>query len=134
MQTDLHLIDTSGKLLETIPISTGVLTRSPTRSSGLAWSPDGRYLALIPVFTNSDLVYGRILLIRAGGESLMPTLAEMDWAVTSIAWSPDGQWLAYSTGYEMWVASIAAYESGQPPLARLSGTPGNDLSWQSLPK
>ena len=134
MQTDLHLIDTSGKLLETIPISTGVLTRSPTRSSGLAWSPDGRYLALIPVFTNSDLVYGRILLIRAGGESLMPTLAEMDWAVTSIAWSPDGQWLAYSTGYEMWVASIAAYESGQPPLARFSGTPGSDLSWQPLPK
>ncbi len=134
IQVDLHLIDTSGKLLETIPISTGVLTRSPTRSSGLTWSPDGRYLAFIPVFTNSDLVYGRILLIHAGGKSLMPTLAEMNWAVTSIAWSPDGQWLAYSTGYEMWVASIAAYESGQPALARLSGTPGSDLSWQPLPK
>ncbi len=134
MQTDLHLIDTSGKQLETMPISIGVLTRSPTHSSDLAWSPDGRYLALIPVFTNSDLVYGRILLIRAGGKSLMPALAEMDWSVTSIAWSPDGQWLAYSTGYEMWVASIAAYESGQPPLARLSGTPGSELSWQPLPK
>ncbi len=134
IQVDLHLIDTSGKLLQTMPISTGILTRGPKRSSNLAWSPDGRYLAFIPVFTNSELVYGRIMLIRAGANSPMPPLAEMDWDIKSFAWSPDGQWLAYSAGYEMWVASIAAYESGEPPLARLSGSPGSDLSWQPVLK
>ena len=134
IQVDLHLINTAGELLQTMPISTGILTRGPRRSSNLAWSPDGRYLGLIPVFTNSQLVYGRILLIRAGSKSPLPPLAEMGWEITSFAWSPDSQWLAYSAGYEMWVASIEAYESGQPPLARLSGSPGGDLNWQSRPK
>ena len=134
MQVDLHLIDIEGKQLQTMPLSTGILTRGPKRSSNLTWSPDGRYLAYIPVFTNSQLVYGRIMLIRTGANSPMQPLAEMEWDVKSFAWSPDGQWLAYSAGYEMWVASIAAFESGEPPLARLSGSPGSELSWQSLPK
>ena len=133
MQVDLFFIDMMGKSLQQMPISAGVLTRTPKRSSNLSWSPDGRYLGFIPVFTNSDLVYGRILLIQTGAKSPMPPLAAMNWQITSFAWSPDGKWLAYSAGYEMWVASIAAYKSGQPPLARLSGTPGSDLSWQPLP-
>jgi RNA polymerase sigma-70 factor (ECF subfamily) len=134
MQVDLFFIDMTGNCLEQMPISAGILTRSPQRSSDMIWSPDGRYLGLIPVFTNHDLVFGRILLIPTGGKSPLPPLAEMEWEITSFAWSPDGKWLAYSAGYEMWVASIDAYESGQPPLARLSGSPGSDLSWQSLPK
>jgi Tol biopolymer transport system component len=134
VQVDLHFFNTIGETLEQMPISSGILTRAPRQSSNLAWSPDGRYLGFIPVFTNSDLVYGRILLIPAGGKSPMPPLAEMEWEITSFAWSPDGQWLAYSAGYEMWVASIAAYETSQPPLARLSGSPGRELNWQTLPK
>ncbi len=133
MQVDLHLIVVSDNRWRSIPVSKGVLTRSPTRSSNLAWSPDGRYLAFTPVFTDSQLKYGRIMLIPMGKDNPVPLVGVYN-EISSITWSPDGQWLAYSTGYEMWVASIAAYESGQPPLAQLSGTSGSDLSWQPLPK
>jgi RNA polymerase sigma-70 factor (ECF subfamily) len=134
MQVDLFFINMKGESPQQMPISAGILTRTSLRQSDMIWSPDGRYLAFIPVFTNSDLVYGRILLIRTGAVSPLPPLAEMDWQITSFAWSPDGKWLAYSAGYEMWVASIDAFEAGQAPLARLSGSPGSDLSWQPLSK
>ena len=133
MQVDLHLIADTGHIWRSIPVSKEVLRRGPLRSSSLAWSPDGRYLAFIPVFTDSQLKSGRIMLIPTGKQNPVP-LVDVNDEITSFTWSPDGQWLAYSTGYEMWVASIAAYESGQPPLARLSGTPGSDLSWQPLSK
>ena len=133
MQVDLHLIVVSDNRWRSIPVSKGILTPGPLRSSNLAWSPDGRYLAFVPVFTDSQLKYGRIMLIPTGKENPAPLVGVYN-EITSFTWSPDSQWLAYSTGYEMWVASIAAYESGQPPLARLSGTPGSDLNWQPLPK
>jgi RNA polymerase sigma-70 factor (ECF subfamily) len=133
MQVDLHLVVVAENRWQNFPVSQGILTRGSLRSSNLAWSPDGCYLALIPVFTDSQLKYGRIMLIPTGKGNPVP-LVGMNDAITSFAWSPDSQWLAYSTGYEMWVASIAAFEAGQPPLARLSGTPGSDLSWQPLPK
>jgi hypothetical protein len=130
VQVDLRIVRKYGLEVRNIPISLGELTRTSLRSSGLTWSSDAVYLAFTPVFTNTDLDNGRVMLVRAEGGTFMPPLAVMDREVDSLTWSPDGRWLAFSTGYEVWAASLEAYEKDEPPLVRISRTAGNSLAWQ----
>jgi len=130
VQVDLRIVRKYGLEVQNIPISTGMLTRTPLRNSGLAWSPDGRYMAFTAVFTNNDLVHGKVMLVRAETRAAMPQLAVMDREVTGLTWSPDGRWLAFSAGYEIWAASLKAYENGESPLVRLTRSAGSALTWQ----
>jgi dipeptidyl aminopeptidase/acylaminoacyl peptidase len=128
---DLHILSKTGVELQNDTVSIGVLTRTPIRSSQLTWSPDGRYLALIPVFTDGDQVYGRILLIRTGLTGAVPLLSGTSAQVSGLSWSPDGRWLAYSVGHEIWAASLEAYENKQDHLVRLTTSAGYELNWQT---
>jgi Tol biopolymer transport system component/DNA-directed RNA polymerase specialized sigma24 family protein len=131
VQVDLRIVRKYSVEARNIPVSTGILTSIAPRSSNLVWSPDGVYLAFTPVFTNSDLTHGQVLLARAEGRStLLPGLATLERAVSGLAWSPDGRWLAFAAETEIWVTSLDAYERSEPALLRLSRSAASSLSWQ----
>ncbi len=119
----------SGKLEGYIPIFSGNLDLESTKNSSLAWSPDGRYLAFIPVFSDIHLGNRQILLVRADGSGLLP-LVVLERGVGDFTWSPDGRWIAFSSGGEVWAASLEAFEASQNYLVRISFAAGFGLSWQ----
>jgi Tol biopolymer transport system component len=98
----------------------------------LSWSPDGRYLAFVPVFTNSDLVSSRIQMLRYGENGIRRPLVQFDREITGLTWSPDGFWLAFSSGFEVWGASMVAFENDDNPLVRIARAAGSSLSWQPV--
>jgi RNA polymerase sigma-70 factor, ECF subfamily len=114
------------------PIFVGLwMGRSPFRSSNLSWSPDGKYLAYMPVYSGRDRYGSQIVLIRPDGSD-QKTLVEGSWGLTGFTWSPDGRWIAFSTGFQLWGASLDAFEQGQNPLVEISPTRGMSLSWQKV--
>lgn len=128
----LHLVSSSGRQGQiSFPISSGLLSIVPTHDSGLAWSPDGLYLAYIPVFSDIDLFQTSLMLMRLDG-SKPRLLARPKNGVSSFTWSPDGRWLAFSSGEEVWAASLAAIEQDLNAFVRITPSAGPTLSWQPV--
>ena len=128
----LDIFDHHGVQAQVIPISVGFwMGRFPFRTSSLSWSPDGKYLAFMPVFTSRNAFGSRIMLIRPDGSN-QKTLVEGSWGLTGFTWSPDGRWIAFSTGFQLWAASLDAFEKGTNPLVELAATAGVGLSWQNV--
>ena len=130
VQVNLLILDRSGREVTNNLVSIGVLTRTSRYTSQLTWSPDGRYLAMIPVFTDNDLSSGKVLLFRAGLKGTLPPLVTTSAVITAFSWSPDSNWLAYATGREIWAASLQDFEVDRDHLVRLSALPGEGLNWQ----
>ncbi len=63
-----------------------------------AWSPDGRWLAISPVSTRSDLDKGIVLISPATGEKVdWSTIDRAFVSSADAAFSPDGRRIAYTT-------------------------------------
>jgi tricorn protease len=86
---ELHLLDLAAK--QDRVLVSGHLTRS---SSGLAWSPDSRWLAYVGLSTRS---FNNVFAVPAsGGESrAISTLPNS--FTGDISWSPDGTFLIFNT-------------------------------------
>ena len=129
---NLRIFRRYGAQSQDVPIFVGLwMGRSPFRSSNLSWSPDGNYLAYMPVYSGRDRFGSQIVLIRPDGSD-QKTLVEGSWGLTGFTWSPDGRWIAFSTGFQLWGASLEAFEQGKNPLVELSPTRGMSLSWQKV--
>lgn len=129
IETALTLFARSGRLDQWNPIASGARIRMPIQ---MAWSPDGRYLALLSAFEENGTVWGgQVLLASADGRNLH-ALVEVLNPINSLAWSPDSRWLAYSSSGELWAASLAAYEQGHDYLLLLRAAGGTSLSWQRI--
>jgi Tol biopolymer transport system component len=122
----------SGQLERNIVVFSADLDLGFPQNSSLAWSPDGLYLAFIPVFSNIHMGNRQLLLIHADGSGLQP-LVVLERGVGDFTWSPDGRWIAFSSGGEVWAASLEAFEANQNYLVRISYTSGFSLSWQPAP-
>jgi Tol biopolymer transport system component len=129
IETALTLFARSGKLDQWNPIASGVRIRTPVQ---MAWSPDGRYLALLSAFEENGTVWGgQVLLASADGRNLHALIEVLN-PIDSLAWSPDSRWLAYSSSGELWAASLVAYEQSQDYLLLLKPSAGTSLSWQPI--
>ncbi len=132
VDVSLRIFRRYGVQSQDIPISTGFwMGRYPYRTSSLSWSPDGKYLAFMPLFTSRNNFGSRIMLIHPDGSD-QKMLVEGSWGLTGFTWSPDGRWIAFSTGFQLWGASLDAFEKGKNPLVELAPTAGIGLSWQKV--
>ena len=127
----LYIINPSERNVEVAPVSAGTVARGRIRNSSLAWSPDGRYLVFNLAYRDSDPYGNRLLLIRPDGSELQ-TLVNMDRGVREFTWSPDGRWIAFTSGLDMWAASMDAFELNQTYLVKLAAQAGFQLSWQTV--
>ena len=98
--------------------------KEPAGTTGLAFSPDGRRLALCTANPRGNLVIWD-LPGKVRNESAM-RLPDGSFAASSLYWSPDGKWLAARV--ETYPASIVIYETGGwKPVAQWHGEP--NPSW-----
>lgn len=114
-----------------MPISVDRAMRFPLRNANLSWSPDGRYLAFMPVFSLLDQTNSEIIIVHVA-RNRQQRLIELDEPLNSYTWSPDGKWLAYSTGSEIWAASLDAFSRNQDFLVQIAASGGYGLSWQPM--
>ena len=96
----------------------------------LAWSPDGKYIALakstetVPVsdLTNTEVgTYG--LQIWDADGSRVRLSHQTDTAIWSLSWSPDSKWLAAPVGNRVQILAgpNAGGKDGAPPVAQIAG-------------
>jgi len=79
----------TGELIKSIP-----LAGNPESEFGLAYSEDGKWIAVGEGFTKAALVYtGKVELLDAVGGEDVRTLTVHHWGVSGVAFSRDGQWL-----------------------------------------
>jgi RNA polymerase sigma-70 factor, ECF subfamily len=130
---DLRIFNRFGvQSTTTISLWSGADGNAPgLRSSELAWSPDGAYLAFVSFFNGQARYSNQLTLIRPDGSD-KKVLVQGDRGLNSFTWSPDGRWIAFSTGFQIWGASLDAFEKGEVPLVELAGLPGSALSWQKV--
>ncbi len=120
-----------GTLEKTIPLSSGVAQRGGLRDGALDWSPDGRYLAYLQPEGSGNFYNNRVQLQILALDGTEPRLlASPQRGVRDFTWSPDGHWLAFSSGTEIWAASLGRYEQQQGFLVRLAASAGAQLSWR----
>jgi tricorn protease len=85
---ELHVLTIAG-------LKDNVVAKGELNSSALAWSPDSKWLAFVPVDTNS---FANLhVVLAAGGEDHPITFLANGETATSIAWSPDGKYILFDT-------------------------------------
>ncbi len=80
-----------------------------TYGSGLAWSPDGMWLAA-PIYVSSVWQRSEVLVLRFDG-SVWRRLTFDNKREEHVSWSPDGQTIYYVSGREMYRAPAAGGKS-----------------------
>jgi WD40 repeat protein len=78
----------TGELLKTIP-----LTDQPKWVYCLAYSPDGKWLAVGEGFSKGKIYTAKVVLLDAAAGKKVRTLTVHHWGVNSLAFSRDGHWL-----------------------------------------
>ena len=97
IDVSLMIYNQNGGIDRAMPISGDLAMRFPLRNANLTWSPDGRYLAFMPVFSALDHTNSEIYLIQIN-RNRQQILVQTDEPLNSYTWSPDGKWLAYTAG------------------------------------
>ncbi len=101
----------------------------------LAWSPDGRKLAVVVTlaYDQSELV-----VLDADGGNAREASLNSQIIMTAPDWSPDGTKLAYgmstqprAMGVQLFVTDLAANAWRQVTTGDPVGTPGTDVRWSS---
>ena len=131
IDVSLMIYNTNSGIDRAMPISGDLAMGLPLRNAGLTWSPDGRYLAFIPVFSALDHTNNEIYLIQIN-RTREQILVQSEEPISSYAWSPDGKWLAYSAGVEVWAASLDAFERNRDDQVQIAPSGGFNLSWQPV--
>ena len=131
IDVSLMIYGREGGIDRAMPLSGDQTTRFPLRNTNLSWSPDGRYLAFMPVFTGVDHMNSEIMLIQIS-RNRQQVLVQTDEPLNSFAWSPDGKWLAYTAGVEIWAASLGGFERGGNYQTQIMPLGGFGLSWQPV--
>lgn len=67
-----------------------------TYYAGLAWSPDGQYLALIRTARTDSASSSELLVFSPAGSLLWKQAMSQSPLSNSLAWSPDGRFIAYT--------------------------------------
>jgi Tol biopolymer transport system component len=104
-------------------------TRGPFDAIGksygppLAWSPDGRYLAV-----NSGGSWSATTLDVFDVQSEVSSTLVKNISLSGVAWSQDGEWLAYSDGLSIYIIPT---EGGEPTL--LAKDTGIVIAWIIIP-
>jgi RNA polymerase sigma factor (sigma-70 family) len=132
IDVSLMIYDQDGEAYRAMPISVDRAMRFPLRNAHLTWSPDGRYLAFMPVFSLLDQTNSDILIVHIA-RNRQQKLVEVDGLLNGYSWSPDGKWLAYTAGSEIWAASMDAFTRNQDYLVQIVASGGSGLAWQSVP-
>lgn len=100
----------------------------------LAWSPDGKYIALttspetatVSDETYTDVgTYGLQIWDADGSKVRMSYQTKTD--IWSLAWSPDSKWLAAPVGNRLQILAgpNAGGKDGTPPVAQIAGIPSS---------
>jgi Tol biopolymer transport system component len=93
----------------------------------LAWSPDGRQLAMATATRSGDRHYRLYLAPATGGGQLQQVSTE-EVPTNPPAWTPDGRWITYSTGTGE-IKQVHPDGSGTETIADLPGQEVRDLTW-----
>ena len=131
IDVSLMIYGQDGRIDRAMPLSGDQTTQFPLRNTNLTWSPDGRFLAFMPVFTALDHMTSEIMLIQIN-RNRQQVLVQTDEPLNSFAWSPDGKWLAYTAGIEIWAASLDVFERGGNYQTQIMTLGGYGLSWQPV--
>ncbi len=87
---------------------------NPGKLGDLAWSPDGKHLAMISAADPADPGEGRLMVVGAGGGELTDLLPGLEAHVATAAWTEEGRLVfLVEEGVETWIGSIAADGSGK---------------------
>jgi Tol biopolymer transport system component len=92
----------------------------------VAWSPDGRRLAVSTSATASDPTAGGIWVMAADGSRAVRVSSV---AAGSLTWSPDGQRIAFAWKDDIWV--MKPNGAGARHLKRTPRLPERNLDWAS---
>ena len=131
IDVSLMIYGQDGRLDRAMPLSGDQTTQFPLRNTNLTWSPDGRFLAFMPVSTSIDHMTSEIMLIQIN-RNRQQVLVQTEEPLNSFTWSPDGKWLAYTAGIEIWAASLDVFERGGNYQAQIMTLGGYGLSWQPV--
>ena len=130
IDVSLMVYDQDGEAYRAMPISVDRAMRFPLKNTHLSWSPDGRYLAFMPVFSLLDQTNSEIIIVHVA-RNRQQKLIQVDQPLNSYTWSPDGKWLAYTAGSEIWAASLDAFTRNQDFLVQIASSGGYGLDWQT---
>lgn len=119
----LNLIDLEADTRRTVDIPVGVVS---VNGYGGAFSPDGRFVAVLGLLTGGPLTSETGLVVvlvdfEAGTTSVVPgTVAKNRFTFPQVAWSSDGEWLfmgPFDTGGE--TGELRAYRPGDDSVYRV---------------